>query len=443
MRAKIEEYSDFLARLYPELHTTDKYVTPLGIGPRTKTVTFQVTDRCNLACSYCYQINKGTRRMSFETAKKLVDMLLTGDKGMDEYISPINSPGIILDFIGGEPLLEIELIDEIVTYFRTRALELKHPWAEKFAIQICSNGVLYSQENVQQILNKFHPHLSFSVTLDGNKELHDSCRLFPDGRPSYDLAKAACDDWMSKGNYMGSKITVAPENVMHVFKASKHMLDMGYEDININCVYEQVWNNDHALILYNQLKQFADYLLTLDNIEDIYYAFFTEDRYTPISQDYNDNWCGGTGDMLAMDPDGYLYPCLRYMESSMGNDIVPMRIGHVNNGIAVSAEEQQRIKCLKCITRKSQSTDECINCPIAAGCGWCSAFNYQTYGTADKRTTFICCMHKAVSLANVYFWNKYYKKLNQDKKFKMYCPREWAVPIIGETEYEMLLKLSE
>ena len=443
MRARIEEYGDYLARLYPELHIDTGYVTPLGIGPRTKTITFQVTDKCNLACSYCYQINKGTRRMSLETAKKLVDMLLTGDKGMDDYISPVNSPGIILDFIGGEPLLEIELIDEIVTYFRTRALELKHPWAEKFAIQICSNGVLYSQENVQQILNKFHPHLSFSVTLDGNKELHDSCRLFPDGRPSYDLAKAACDDWMSKGNYMGSKITVAPENVMHVFEASKHMLDMGYEDININCVYEQVWNNDHALILYNQLKQFADYLLALDNIEDIYYAFFTEDRYTPISQDYNDNWCGGTGDMLAMDPDGYLYPCLRYMESSMGDDIVPMRIGHVDNGIAISAEEQQRIKCLKCITRKSQSTDECINCPIAAGCGWCSAFNYQTYGTANKRTTFICCMHKAVSLANVYFWNKYYKKLNQDKKFKMYCPREWAEPIIGETEYEMLLKLSE
>ena len=113
MRARIEEYGDYLARLYPELHIDTGYVTPLGIGPRTKTITFQVTDRCNLACSYCYQINKGTRRMPFETAKKLVDMLLTGDKGMDEYISPINSPGIILDFIGGEPSLEIELINEI------------------------------------------------------------------------------------------------------------------------------------------------------------------------------------------------------------------------------------------------------------------------------------------------------------------------------------------
>ena len=63
---------------------------------------------------------------------------------------------------------------------------------------------------------------------------------------------------------------------------------------------------------------------------------------------------------------------------------------------------------LEQITRRSQSTDECYNCPIASGCSWCSAYNYEIYGTPNKRTTFICPMHKARVLANIYYWNKTY-----------------------------------
>lgn len=59
-----------------------------------------------------------------------------------------------------------------------------------------------------------------------------------------------------------------------------------------------------------------------------------------------------------------------------------------------------------------------------------------------SRATFICEMHKARSLANVYFWNTYYKKHGMDKMFEMHCPKEWAVLIIGSEEYEMLKILS-
>ena len=72
-------------------------------------------------CSYCYQINKGKRKMSFEVAKKYVDLLLSGDKGFKEYgITPELSKGIITEFIGGEPFLEVELIDDICDYMYTR-----------------------------------------------------------------------------------------------------------------------------------------------------------------------------------------------------------------------------------------------------------------------------------------------------------------------------------
>lgn len=126
-----------MARLYPELHPYDGDDTPI-----TKTVTFQVTDDCNLACKYCYQVNKGKRRMSFETAKKFVDMLLSATPETNEYINPVASPFLIIEFIGGEPLLEIELIDQIMDYFIESAFQKMHPWATRYCVSICSNGVL-------------------------------------------------------------------------------------------------------------------------------------------------------------------------------------------------------------------------------------------------------------------------------------------------------------
>ena len=51
----------------------------------------------------------------------------------------------------------------------------------------------------------------------------------------------------------------------------------------------------------------------------------------------------------------------------------------------------------------------------------CSAYNFQEFGTVDKRATYICVMHKARALANVYFWNKYYEKQGKKKVFKKQC----------------------
>ena len=215
---RTEQYTEQLSRLYPELHQADEKERIL-----TQTVTFQVTDDCNLACTYCYQIKKGKRKMSLETAEKMIDLLLTGEKGMKDYINPHKSPGLIIDFIGGEPLLEAKLIDQICSYAIGRMIELNHPWLDKTMFSICSNGTLYHDPEVRKVLDKWKNRLSFSVTVDGNQELHDSCRIFPDGSPSYDLAVSAAKDWMDKGNYMGSKITIAPANVMHTYLSLIHI----------------------------------------------------------------------------------------------------------------------------------------------------------------------------------------------------------------------------
>lgn len=437
-RRHFEQFGDHKARLYPELH-------PMIEGERvlTRTVTLQVTDRCSLACTYCYQHNKGNRRMSFETAKKFIDLLFDEEKN-NGYITPEKSPFIILDFIGGEPLLEIELIEKTVDYFIEKAFELNHPWAYRYCISLCSNGVAYFEPAVQHFLAKHRTHLSLSITIDGNKELHDSCRVFPDGRPSYDLAVAAAKDWMDnkKGN-MGSKITIAPGNVTFVNKALQHMINLGYEEINANCVYEEGWELPHAQELYRQMKDFSDYLFENNLEQNIYCSLYEDAFFCPKEPEDLQTWCGGTGSlMLSCDPDGWLYPCIRYMESSLGDRREAIRIGHVDYGIYKTEEELATQRCMDCVTRRTQNIDKCFYCPIATGCSDCAAYNYEVNGTVHSRATFICIMHQARALANLYFWNKYYKKNNIDKKMLCYVPREWAIPIIGEEEYNYLIELS-
>lgn len=438
-RRHIEQYQDMVARLMPERHT------PRADGARvlSRTVTFQVTEDCNLACTYCYQGHKTKKAMSWATAKKAVDMLLSATEENNPYINPTISPGIILEFIGGEPFLQVNLIDKIVDYFRKEARRLWHPWAEWYCVSICSNGVNYFDEDVQRFLTKNRNNISLSVTIDGNKELHDSCRVFPDGRPSYDLAVAAAVDWMSRGYEMGSKITIAPENVSFLYDALVHMIDLGYTEINANCVYEDVWSPACATTMYAELKRVSDYLLEHGLENDIYISLFEEYICKPMSPKDNQNYCGGTCDMLCIDPDGNYSICIRYLPSSLGDDQPPIYLGNVDRGLVTTPEEKQTLKCMQCITRRSQSDDECFYCPIASGCGWCSALNYQQTGSANKRTKNICIMHKARALANIYFWNMYYRKHKSKERFKIHIPEEWALEVVSKEEFNMLKDLEK
>ena len=397
-----------------------------------------------IAVHNCYQGHKGKNRMSFETAKKFFDLVVSGEKGFKSYINPEKSPGLVVDFIGGEPFLEIELIDQICTYIMDKLIELDHPWAMKTMFSICSNGVLYRDEKVQAFLRKWANRLSFSVTIDGNKELHDSCRVFPDGSPSYDIAVDAASDWMKRGNHMGSKITIAPGNISFLYDAIKHMVDLGYDEINANCVYEKGWTPVHATVLYDQMKRISDYFLeqNFDFERDFFCSLYNEDFFHPKDPDDLQSWCGGVGNsMIACDPQGRIFPCIRYMESSLNGEQEPYSIGDVDNGIGCTECYKCRINCMAKIDRRTQSTDECFYCPIAAGCSNCSGYDYQVNGTPDSKATYICVMHKARALGNLYFWNKYYRKNNMSKRMKNYVPDEWALEIISESELNMLKEL--
>ena len=431
MRKPVEQFQDRIARLFPEESHLPSTCLTCGDGRRlVRTVTFQVTDACNLRCKYCYQINKCTHSMPFEVAKKFFDLIIEADEESNDYINPLLANGLIIEFIGGEPFLEIDLIDKITDYCIDRMIELKHPWANKFMISICSNGVLYFDERVQRYI-------------DGNKELHDACRVFPDGSGSYDIAIAGVKHFREHyDGHMGSKMTLAPNNIEYMYNALVGIIETGYKEIHLNCVFEEGWDNELSSKIYYELKKVADYLIEdRERFDNIYMSIFDEFIFHPKSITSNENWCGGTGAMISCDWKGDIYPCIRYMESSLGDQREPIIIGNVNDGIMPDAKSKECVRCMRAITRRSQSEDKCFYCPIADGCAWCSAHNYQCFGTIDKRATFICPTHIARTLVNAYLWNKANRLYYPDRRFKIYVPKEWALDIIPEEEWNMLKDL--
>lgn len=411
---------------------------------KVKNITFVVTERCNLNCSYCYEIHKTGAVMTKDIAKQAVDFLFDKEK-VNGYFTVKKSPAVILEFIGGEPLLEIDLMNFIVEYFKQKAFSFNHPWATNYMISFTSNGVLYRDKRVQDFLKRNKGKVSIGITIDGNKELHDSCRVFPDGKGSYDIVEKSINEWLKLDTHPQTKITLCPQNVMHLNSALKNVWGLGIVGAFTNCVFEEGWKVDDAKILYNEMKRLADYLLENENYQKYYCSLFDSSIGQKLIEDRN--WCGGNGAMLAIAPDGRCFPCIRFMKYSLSQPERKERpIGDIFKGLD-SKEDNEWLKELKKITMSSQchheDNEKCLTCPIASGCSLCTGYNYDKFGDPNHKATYICDTHKARVLANCYYWNKLYRQLNLDKKFNLNIPKKWALTIISEDEYNKLLNITK
>jgi len=137
-----------------------------------KSITFIVTKDCQLACKYCYLVVKNTKeRMTWEVAKEAIDYILDREEDFREE-------SVIWDFIGGEPFLEIELIDKICDYLKTEMYRRGHHWFDSYRFSFSTNGINYHTEKVQQFIEKNRSHLSIGITIDGTKRKHDLNRIW-------------------------------------------------------------------------------------------------------------------------------------------------------------------------------------------------------------------------------------------------------------------------
>lgn len=358
-------------------------------------ITFVLTEDCQLRCKYCYICGKNSfTRMTFDTAKKAVDYVL-------EHREIYSHPAVVWDFIGGEPFLEVDLIDKICDYLKTRTFEMKHPWFENYRFSFSTNGLMYNNPRVQEYIKKNKEHLSIGISIDGTKQKHDLNRVFPDGSGSYDAIVQNLPLWLEQFP-SSTKATIAHDDLSMVKDSVLHLWNLGIKEIAMNCIFEDVWQDGDDDIFERQLIELADEIIDKGLYKDCKCTLFERFLGFPMDPEKeNQNWCGA-GRMLAIDTQGQFHPCLRFVQYSLSN-----KHGWVTGNAEVGLDTN-RIRPFLALDRLVQSPQECIDCEVASGCAWCQGNNYDSADTETvyQRSTYLCKMHKARVRANNYLWNR-------------------------------------
>lgn len=377
-------------------------------------ITFIVTKDCQLACKYCYLVGKNSKeRMSWEVAQQAIDYILDHEEDFSEE-------SVVWDFIGGEPFLEIDLIDKICDYLKTEMFRRNHHWFNSYRFSFSTNGINYHTKNVQEFIMKNLEHLSIGVTIDGTKRKHDLNRIWKtpemeqgiqpkpeEEHGSYEDVVRNIPLWLKQFPKAGTKVTISSADIPYICESVLHLYSLGIHEVNINCVFEDVWNDGDDLKFEEQLMQLADAIIDGGYYENCTCSFFSEQIGKPMDMKLeNQNWCGA-GKMLAVDAAGNFYPCTRFAGYSLRSK-KPIIIGNVRDGI-----DKNKLRPFLTLDRTTQSPQKCIDCEVASGCAWCQGENYDAAetNTIYQRATAICKMHKARVRANNYYWNKLYRKL--------------------------------
>lgn len=382
---------------------------------QSKSITFIVTKDCQLACKYCYLVGKNAKeRMSWDVAKAAIDYVLSHEDEMTQG-------SVVWDFIGGEPFLEIDLIDRICDYIKLEMFRLNHHWFNSYRFSFSTNGINYHEKRVQDFIRKNREHLSIGITIDGTRRKHDLNRIWKEsGKGSYDDVVKNIPLWLEQFPGGATKVTISSADIPYITESVLHLYSLGIHEVNINCVFEDVWKEGDDCLFFDQLIGLADVMIDQELYKDNACSFFAEHIGKPLDCTLdNQNWCGA-GIMLSVDAAGNFYPCTRFAQYSLRNK-KPWIIGNVWDGI-----DQNKLRPFLTLDRCTQSTAECADCNMAGGCAWCQGENYDAAATPTifQRATAICKMHKARVRANNYYWNKLFHKLQVEQNMEEFERQE-------------------
>ena len=294
-----------------------------------------LTTDCVLECHHCNIDKKAGLELPFSYAEKGIRMLM-------------DSPGVQkrLELYGGEPFLKMELLEKSVKFAALYSAEKK----KLLSLSIATNGILLNEKTVD-FLRKYRINLSISVS--GSKENHDSCRIFPDGRGSWEALEPKIDYILGKMNPYDivALECVAPAGASRLFTDLCSLVKRGFRVINIECVHGMEWTDGQYDALSESIGRFADFLfgeISKHNfiIPEPFIEFFrTGGPDTPV-------FCPMYRD-LEMYPDGVLsfYPFafLNYKES---RDKVC--IGSADKGLSERYRDCEQNKdekrCAECVS---------------------------------------------------------------------------------------------
>lgn len=353
-----------------KLYTPDTFEEMAGTfkersGNVIKALCLHVAHTCNLNCSYCFASQgkyQGQRAlMSFEVGKRSLDFLIENSG---------TRTNLEVDFFGGEPLMNWDVVKQLVQYARTREKECK----KNFRFTLTTNGMLID-DDVIEFANKEMSNVVLS--LDGRKEIHDRLRVDYQGKGSYDTIvpkfRRLVDSRNGKNYYMRGTFTHAnPDFTKDIF----HMADLGFTELSMEPVVAgendpaaltkediEIVKEQYELLAKDMLRRrkegkpitFYHYMLDLTNGPCIYKRI---------------SGCGSGTEYMAVTPWGDLYPCHQFV----GDEAY--KLGDIWHGVNNETLREEFRSC------NAYARPECKDCWAKFYCsGGCAANAYHASGS--------------------------------------------------------------
>ena len=353
-----------------KLFTPDTFADMAGTfkersGDVVKALCLHVAHTCNLNCSYCFASQgkyHGDRAlMSFEVGKRALDFLI-------EHSG--HRTNLEVDFFGGEPLMNWEVVKQLVAYARTQ----EEPNHKKFRFTLTTNGMLID-DDVIDFANREMSNVVLS--LDGRKEIHDRLRVDYAGNGSYDRIVPRFQKLVAsrggKNYYMRGTFTHAnPDFTKDVF----HMADLGFTELSMEPVVcapgdpaaltpedLEIVKEQYELLAKDMLRRekegkpitFYHYMLDLTGGPCVYKRI---------------SGCGSGTEYMAVTPWGDLYPCHQFVGEEK------YKLGNIWDGVTNTALREDFRSC------NAYARKECDDCWARLYCsGGCAANAYHATGS--------------------------------------------------------------
>lgn len=312
--------------------------------------------------------------MSFEVGKAALDFLIANSG---------NRRNLEVDFFGGEPLMNFDVVKQLVAYGR----EQEKIHNKNFRFTLTTNGVLLNDE-VMEFANREMANVVLSI--DGRKEVHDRMRPFRKGAGSYDLIvpkfQKLADSRNQDRYYVRGTFT---HNNLDFSEDVLHLADLGFKQISVEPVVAQP-EDDYALREEDLPKLFEEYdKLAVEMIkrhkegQDFNFFHFMIDLEGGPCVAKRLSGCGSGTEYLAVTPWGDFYPCHQFV----GNEAFLM--GNVTEGIK-NTKIQNEFKCCNVYAK-----EKCRNCFARFYCsGGCAANSYNFHGSITDAYDLGCELQK-------------------------------------------------
>ncbi len=342
-----------------------------------KALCIHICHDCNMRCRYCFAdegaYHSVRERMSLETAKKAVDFLIQ-NSGKRKVLE--------MDFFGGEPLMNLEVIKETVAYAKAEGEKV----GKKFLFTTTTNALLLDEKTIAFFNAEME---NVVLSLDGRKEIHDAIRKSVNGKGTFDLIIDKIKHFISlrgdKSYYVRGTFTAKN---LDFAKDVLFIADQGVDSISMEPVVTDIEDlqirPEHLPTIEKEYENLCDaYLERHAKGEGFNFFHFNIDLEGGPCLSKRVSACGAGNEYFSVTPNGDLYPCHQFAGDSK------FRMGSVFEGI--TREDTRELFASSCLfTRK-----ECEHCFAKFICsGGCNANNYHYNGDINTPYEITCGMMK-------------------------------------------------